>query len=185
MAIRCPECDEKIPGNSEECPECGAEIDASLRVNHLRVIAVVISLSLILFVAVPSILKTIFASDAQHSDLGEAKPLEEIKQDMGGEQVLKILDFDLQREDGEAGEVLIRWRVAVENRSTSPILFDADLRFLDSEGVEARNEYRLETAVKGSSKVEMDGSFSLPKEQADRITNLRAIVQPSDVIVPD
>ncbi len=182
MSLICPECEEKIPTNSKECPECGAEIDASLRYSPVRVAVLVVSMVLILFVAVPSIVKTLFFSEGPAPEIGEIVPLQEIKESIEGDQVIKLVDVGLTPNPGESGEVRLNWKVTVKNQSRVPVFFDTDLRFLDEEGTEVGVAYRLETPLLGSATGTLQGSLSLPEGEADRIKNIRAIITPCDEV---
>ncbi|MCA9436027.1 MAG: hypothetical protein KC978_09610 [Candidatus Omnitrophica bacterium] len=180
MAITCPECEERIPSNSKECPECGAIIDVSIRYNPVRVVMLVVALSIILFVAIPSIVKTIFFSEPPPAGDGVVVSLEEIKKEVGDEQIIKLVKANIQAGDEKEGEVEMTWGVTVKNRSSVPLLFDTDLRFLDESGQEVHSEYILESPLPGEAEKTLKGKFSLPPTEAERIKNMRAIVQPAD-----
>lgn len=181
----CPECEEKIPSNSKECPNCGADIDISVRYSPFRVALLVMSLSLILFVAVPSIIKTLFFSEPAPTATGPVLPLEEIKKKIGDEQIIQLVHAGLKPTKGEEGQIKISWEVTVKNRSPVTVLFDTDLRFLDEEGSEVRTVYRVEDPLLGSATETLRGSFTLPVEEAERIKNMRTIVQPSDEVAEE
>jgi len=180
MAIICPECEEKIPSNSKECPECGADIDISVRYNPLRVTILVIALSLIFFVAIPSIIQTLFFSEPSTESQGEAVPLEKIKEEIGEEQILKLLKAGIERTDESEGSVAIRWKVTVRNNAPVPILYDTDVRLLDEAGEQVAADYVLESEIPGSVTRSIERTLNLSPEEADRIKSMRAIAQPVD-----
>jgi len=183
--MKCPGCEDAIPDNVDKCPYCGTAIDPEDRVNYLKVLLIVGSITLIFF-AVPSIFRTLFSSSGEETAIeGPAVTLDQIKESIGDDQIVKLMDVRLEPSPAEGGQVRLTWRVTVENKSDVPVLFDTDLRFLDQEGAEVRNEYRLETALLGSATETLQGSFVLPPEEADRIKNIRTIVQPSDAVVEE
>ncbi len=72
--------------------------------------------------------------------------------------------------------------MSVVNQSSAAILFDTDIRFLDEAGAEVWSEYVVESVLLGSATTSIHGTFDLPQADADRIKNMRTILQPADEV---